>query len=142
MARVPSGACLAPSESWGAPPRPLLQHIWRLEGAPPANHRRFEGFRPRGWGPATLRSERTTLKVSASEVCSGHSASGRVDSPPHLHDRWGGAGGGSVCGHPPQLPAEVGGTQGSRQLLEVGVGTQEAASGESGALVIVETLPR
>ena len=37
-----------------------------------------------------------------------------------------------MCGHPPQLPAEVGGTQGTRQLLEVGVGTQEAASGESG----------
>lgn len=53
-----------------------------------------------------------------------------------------GLGVGLCVGTPPQLPAEVGGTQGSRQLLEVGVGTQEAASGESGALVSVETLPR
>ena len=40
------------------------------------------------------------------------------------------------------LPAEVGRTQGSRQLLEAGVGRQEAASGESGGLANVETPPR
>ena len=97
----------SPHLSHGVPPRPFLQHIWRLEGAPPANHRRTEGFRPRGWGPATLCSERTALKVSASEVCSGHSASGRVDSPPRLHDRWGGLGVG-LCVGTPRTPRQGG----------------------------------
>ena len=77
---VPSGARLARPESRGAP-RPRLQHIRRLEGAPPANHGCAAGFRAVGWGPAKPCSRRTALHVSAFEACSGHSASGRVDSP-------------------------------------------------------------